>query len=171
MKKEISLMDLEAMADNPDQDFAAIETLLEDNGSLLKKIFISLGQNEDIFVSRINMIDGELSKEKENSKIKTEALKEEKEKTDREWAEKYDSLKKESNEKIEQIEENFKEKERTYRNRENELEARIYDLNEMRLKSRLKEQTQLKQKEEIQEKLKAVLEKLSILLKEEKRDR
>ena len=159
------------MADNPDQDFAAIETLLEDNGSLLKKIFISLGQNEDIFVSRINMIDGELSKEKENSKIKTEALKEEKEKTDREWAEKYDSLKKESNEKIEQIEENFKEKERTYRNRENELEARIYDLNEMRLKSRLKEQTQLKQKEEIQEKLKAVLEKLSILLKEEKRDR
>jgi len=171
MKKEISLMDLEAMADNPDQDFAAIETLLEDNGSLLKKIFISLGQNEDIFVSRINMIDGELSKEKENSRIKTEALKEEKEKTDREWAEKYDSLKKESNEKIEQVEENFKEKERTYRNRENELEARIYDLNEMRLKSRLKEQTQLKQKEEIQEKLKAVLEKLSILLKEEKQDR
>ena len=164
-------MDLEAMADNPDQDFAAIETLLEDNGSLLKKIFISLGQNEDIFVSRINMIDGELSKEKENSRIKTEALKEEKEKTDREWAEKYDSLKKESNEKIEQVEENFKEKERTYRNRENELEARIYDLNEMRLKSRLKEQTQLKQKEEIQEKLKAVLEKLSILLKEEKQDR
>jgi len=144
---------------------------LEDNGSLLKKIFISLGQNEDIFVSRINMIDGELSKEKENSRIKTEALKEEKEKTDREWAEKYDSLKKESNEKIEQVEENFKEKERTYRNRENELEARIYDLNEMRLKSRLKEQTQLKQKEEIQEKLKAVLEKLSILLKEEKQDR
>ena len=112
----------------------------------------------------------EIEKEKEEARKSLENSRKEKEDAEKLFHRQNNDLKNSFQEETDKLEKSFKEREKNYRIRQAELEARLHDLTELRLKSRLKEQSWEKSKSEIQEKLKGLIDRINILLKEEKID-
>ena len=169
-KTSISLRDLEKQTQQPDKVIVSIENMMAESEQLIKNINASLDDSEEIFQERILMLSKEIEKEKEEAKASLENFRKEKEDAEKLFHLKNDALKKASQEEIDKLEKSFKEREKNYRIRQAELEASLHDLTELRLRSRLKEQSWEKSKSEIQEKLKGLIDRINIILKEEKLD-
>lgn len=169
-KKTISLRNLEKQAQQSDKVIVSIESMMADSDQLIKDINASLDASEATFQERILMLSKEIEKEKEEARKSLENSRKEKEDAEKLFHRQNNDLKNSFQEETDKLEKSFKEREKNYRIRQAELEARLHDLTELRLKSRLKEQSWEKSKSEIQEKLKGLIDRINILLKEEKID-
>lgn len=167
-EKRLSLRELEKRSQETDGTILSIEEMLAESGTILDSIEEILEKNEKDNTDRQNLLKDELAKEKEAGRTSLAALRKAKEETEAMLRHQNDEAKKEADLKYSNLERSFKEKENDYRDKQAELEIRLHELDDLRLKTRLREKSNENLKIELQERLKGLLERINLLLKEEK---